>query len=249
MNGRKMFAPGDLKLDDKGHIRAAFAQLNVIDSDGDVTLPGAFPSKSVPMSAYGHTSWDGALPVGRGAITEEGDWAVFEGDFFLNTTHGQDAYLTVKGLGELAEYSYGYNVIDSERGTFNGTPANFLKSIDPWEVSPVLKGAGVGTHTIAIKSGAPGTDAPYAEAASWYLEHVPALIERTKDREAHRATEGRSLSKADRERLEDIASSFLAHADAIWALLAEPESEKSDDRAARALLVEIERARLAGIPI
>ena len=25
---RKMFAPGGLKLDDQGHIRAAFAQLN-----------------------------------------------------------------------------------------------------------------------------------------------------------------------------------------------------------------------------
>lgn len=245
---RKMFAPGELKLDDKGHIKAAFAQLNVIDADGDVTLPGAFPSKAVPMSAYGHTSWDGALPVGKGTIVEEGDWAVFEGDFFMKTTHGHDAYLTVKELGELAEYSYGYAVLDSERGLLKGKPANFLKAIDPFEVSPVLKGAGVGTHTIAIKSDAPGTDAPYAEYASWYLEHVPALIERTQDRLEFRKSEGRDLSAKDRERLEDIASSFLAHADAIREFLADP-TDRSDERAKRLLMVEIARAKSLGVPI
>jgi hypothetical protein len=244
---RKLFAPGGLKLDDQGHLKAAFAQLNVIDSDGDVTLPGAFPRKDVPMSAYGHTSWEGALPIGKGTISEEGDWAVFEGDFFMSTTHGHDAYVTVKGLGELAEYSYGYNVLDAERGQFKGKPANFLKSIDPFEVSPVLKGAGVGTHTIAIKSDEPGTGLPYAEEASWYLEHFPAFFERTEDREAFRRGEGRTLSKADRERLAAIAARFLEHHDAIKAFLSDPTAE-AEERARRALMVEIARAKSLGVP-
>lgn len=245
---RKMFAPGGLKLDDQGHIKAAFAQLNVIDSDGDVTLPGAFPRKAVPMSAYGHTSWDGALPVGKGVISEEGDWAVFEGDFFMSTTHGRDAYTTVKELGELAEYSYGYRVVEGERGTFQGKPANILKFLDPFEVSPVLKGAGVGTHTIAIKSGAPGKEAPYAEHLSWYVDGLSALIERTQDRDAFRKAEGRSLSQKDIDGLAELYMQLLAHADAIEPFLPH-EAPKADDAAKRSLMVEIERARALGIPI
>ncbi|RLA43841.1 MAG: hypothetical protein DRQ97_12245, partial [Gammaproteobacteria bacterium] len=73
----KLAPAGETKMDDRGYVEVAFAQLNVIDHDGDVIVNGAIPSKDVPMSAYGHTSWDGALPVGRGSISEEGNWAVF----------------------------------------------------------------------------------------------------------------------------------------------------------------------------
>jgi hypothetical protein len=246
---RKLFAPGGLKLDDQGHLKAAFAQLNVLDADGDVTLPGAFPNKDVPMSAYGHTSWEGALPVGRGSITEEGDWAVFEGDFFMTTTHGHDAYLTVKGLGELAEYSYGYNVLMEERGTFMGKPANFLKSIDPFEVSPVLKGAGVGTHTIAIKGGAPGPEMPWAEHVSWYRDTSAAFLDHATARAAMRDVEGRKLSRSDRDGLRAQRDTLAAILTQLDDLLVEPEEPKAAARARTTLLVEIERARALGVPI
>jgi len=246
---RKMFAPGEIKLDDQGHIKLAFAQLDVVDSDKDVTLAGAFPAKNVPMSAYGHTSWDGALPVGKGTIAEEGDWAVFEGDFFMKTAHGRDAYETVKELGDLAEYSYGYAVLDSERGTKDGESVRFLKSLDVFEVSPVLKGAGVGTHTMSIKSGAPGIDAPYAEHLVWYLDGLSALIERTQDRDAFRKAEGRSLSQKDTERLLELREKLRAHVDALTSLLPEEKAPEADDRAARDLMVEIERARALGVRV
>lgn len=246
---RKMFAPGELKLDDQGHIVAAFAQLDVIDADKDVTLAGSMPTKSVPMSAYGHTSWDGALPVGKGVISEQGDWAVFEGDFFMKTTHGRDAFETVKELGELAEYSYGYAVLDSERGSKDGQAVRYLKALDVFEVSPVLKGAGIGTHTMSIKSVVSGTGMTYAEHLSWYVDGLSDLIERTRDRKAFREQEGRDLSAKDRERLDELVSSLLAHIDAISELLPGEEAPKADDRVARAVLVEIERARGMGVPI
>ena len=242
---RKMFAPGEMKLSDEGHIKAAFAQLNVIDSDGDVTVNGAFPRKDVPLSAYGHTSWDGALPVGKGTISEEGEWAVFEGDFFMDTTHGRDAYTTVKGLGDLAEYSYGFNVTDSGNGTFEGNPVRELRMLDVFEVSPVLKGAGVGTHTLAIKSDVPDTDASYAEQMERITDRLSALIEWAQDRKAARESEGRDLSTKDAERLDATASHLLAHIDAIKALLHEPEPAKADTN----LMVEIEKARALGVPI
>src|SRR3990172_3589 len=51
---------------DQGLVTAVFATLNVIDEDGDVTIPGAFGEQSVKLAAWGH-GWD-KLPVGRGAI-------------------------------------------------------------------------------------------------------------------------------------------------------------------------------------
>lgn len=205
---RKSFIPRELKLDDSGAIELAFAQFNVVDSDGDVTLPGAFPVKEVPISAYGHTSWDGALPVGKGTISETGDYAVLRGHLFMDTTGGKDTHATLKGLGSLAEFSYGYNVLIGEQGQFEGKRVRFLKSLDPHEVSPVLKGAGVGTHLMSIKSGAPASDAPYVEQLLWYSEGLPALIDRFKSHAAARAKDGRKLSRADRAALEDLVESL-----------------------------------------
>jgi hypothetical protein len=205
---RKAFTPIEVKLDETGSIELAFSRLNVIDADGDVTLTGAIPAKDVPMSAYGHTSWDGALPIGKGSISEQGGLGVFKGRFFLETTHGRDAYETVKGLGALAEYSYGYNVIDGGPGTFDGKRVRELRKLDVFEVSPVLKGAGVGTATLAIKSGAPASDAPFVEQLSWYSEGLPALLDRIKGHAAARASEGRKLSRADRAALEELVESL-----------------------------------------
>ena len=244
MTVHKMFAPGEVKLDDSGSLVAAFAQLGVVDHDGDVTVPGAFPTKDVPMSAFGHTSWEGALPVGRGTITEKGDWAVFTGQFFMDMAGGRDAYNTVKGLGELAEYSYGFDILDSGPSDVKDATRE-LKRLDVFEVSPVLRGAGVGTHTLAIKSGYPGSDAPYAELVSWYLEAVPVLIERTEARIEMRAKEGRTLSGTDIERLESIRASFLEHADAIKSFLVDPDAEKR----AKATMVVIETARRLGVAV
>lgn len=146
----------DLKLDASGAVRVAFAQLNVVDRDGDVTLPGAFPTKDVPMSGYGHSSWSGGLPVGKGKIAEAGEWAIFAGRFFLDTAAGRETYETVKGMAELQEWSYGYNLplapVGYEFGTHDGQDVRFLKELEVFEVSPVLIGAGIGTRTLDIKS-------------------------------------------------------------------------------------------------
>jgi HK97 family phage prohead protease len=198
----------DLKLDEKGSISAAFAQLQVIDADGDVTLPGAFPTKDVPMSAYGHTSWDGSLPIGKGTIQEEGNWAVFRGQLFLETSQGRDAYETLKGLGPLSQFSYGFKVTDHSFGTQDGQPVRFLKGLDVMEVSPVLVGAGRDTHLLSIKSGAPASDAPMADLLAWYSEAEKAVLDRFTSHALARASEGRKLSRADRAHLEDNVESI-----------------------------------------
>lgn len=247
---RKIFAPVELKLDEAGSISLAFAQLNVIDSDGDVTLPGAVPVKEVPMSAYGHGSWDGELPVGKGTIREAGDWAVFDGQFFMDTTAGRETHATIKALGPLAQYSYGYRPTDYSYGEQDGTPVRFLKRLDIFEVSPVLLGAGVGTHTLAIKSGGPDPDLPYAEHVAWMTDQVKALLDRSTDRAELRTKEGRTLSGATLDQLSAIHDGLLAICGNLADFMAEnqPPKDAAELRRQKARALR-ELARLNGVLI
>jgi len=244
---RKAFAIRELKLEDSGAISFAFAQLNVVDRDGDVTIPGAFPAKEVPMSAYGHTSWDGALPVGKGTIAESGDWAVFTGQMFMDTTAGRDTHATIKALGPLAEYSYGYQPTEYSYGEQDGKQVRFLKQLDVFEVAPVLRGAGIGTHTLAIKSGAPEAGAPLADVQAWYAGWLPAHLDRIKSHAAARALDGRKLSAADRTALEELVASLDSHLKAARDLItADAPLPKAFDVTA---LVLAEEARRLGVPV
>ena len=131
------------------------ATADVIDKDGDVTLKGAFTAgQAVVISAYGHGSWEGKLPVGKGVIREDGDLAIMEGQFFLNTSHGADTFEVVKQLSEddLQEWSYSLHDVTSSRGNVAGKAVRILEQIGlVKEVSPVLMGAGVETRTLAAK--------------------------------------------------------------------------------------------------
>lgn len=152
---------------DQGVIQAVFSTLNVKDHDGDVTLPGAFENGApVRISQYNHASWGvGAFPVGKGVITSDGDKATLTGQFFLKTTVGRDTFEAVKELGSLGEWSYGFDVLESEHGTHDGEPVQFLKKLKVHEVSPVLLGAGIGTHTVAAKDLKSLSDDELAEEA------------------------------------------------------------------------------------
>jgi hypothetical protein len=157
----KSFTGIQVKDADKGEFSAVFSTFNVVDHDGDVTLPGAFdPGTPVRISAYGHASWGGALPVGKGVVRANDEQAWVEGQFFLDTTHGRDTFLTVKAMGELQEWSYSVEPTKNSFGEFDGRNVQFLEKLKgPHEVSPVLAGAGIGTRTLGVKTGpaAPAT--------------------------------------------------------------------------------------------
>lgn len=141
-----------IKNADKGEVSAVFSRFEVIDHDGDVTLPGAFTDgQKVRISAYNHESWGGALPVGKGFIRTTDTEAILEGQFFLGTTAGRDTFETVKQLDDLGEWSYGYDTDEAAPGTHDGQQVQFLKKLTVHEVSPVLLGAGIGTRTLATK--------------------------------------------------------------------------------------------------
>lgn len=245
---RKAFTPHEFKLSEAGEVTVAFSRFNVIDSDGDVTFAGAIPvGKGVPMSAYGHTSWDGALPTGKGTLRESGDLGIFDGAYFMETDQGRNAYHTTKAMADLQEWSYGYNVLDGGPGMFEGKRVRELRKLDISEVSPVLKGAGVGTGTLAIKSGAPAAGAPLAELISWYSAGKSALLDRFMSHTATRATEGRKLSRADRAALEDFFDSLDETSTAVRGLLATADPPKMVDPVTMDILLT--EARRLGVAV
>lgn len=148
----------ELKAGGSGQFTAVFATLNVVDLDGDVTLPGAFSDGAgVLIGAWNHAN--GSLPVGKGVIREHGNTVRVEGAFFLDTPHGEAAYRTIRNLGTLTEWSYVFRVIDHSFGEWpvaagQNHRVRFLKALDVVSVDPVARGAGVGTRTERIKSAA-----------------------------------------------------------------------------------------------
>lgn len=148
----------EIKNETLGQVEAVFATLGVKDKDGDVTNSGAFENGAeCIISAYGHKSWEGALPVGTATIHEVGDKVMLKGQFFMDTTHGRDHFNTVKALGKKGEWSYGYHVDDSEPGNHKGENVRVLKKMTVFEVSPVFRGAGEGTMTTSAKADTSGS--------------------------------------------------------------------------------------------
>ncbi len=174
MKTKTFTAAMEIKADGKpGEFRAVFSTFNVIDKDGDVTLPGAFKDGApVRISYWGHR-WED-LPVGRGVIHADEKQAWVDGQFFLDTLAGKETYTVVKNLGELQEWSYGYDVLNSEPGKLDDQEVRFLKELEVPEVSPVMLGAGIDTRTESIKGGR--LTNPPADDAGWYREGVKAAL-------------------------------------------------------------------------
>jgi hypothetical protein len=227
------------KAEQEGQFTARIATLNVVDSDGDITRPGAFPiGKEILISAYQHGSWQGALPVGKAVIKEAGDAILAEGQFNLGSAAGREHYETVKFTGNLQEWSYGFWPTKWNMDEVDGKQVRILEKVDPVEISPVLKGAGVGTATLDIK----GEGLPFAEHFDTVLATVSGLVERSKALADLRRKEGRVLSATNRSRIQSLLqalSSFNEVSADLQALL-----DETDPNAAGKALPDARRALL-----
>jgi hypothetical protein len=211
----------EIKNADLGEVSAVFATFGVTDKDGDITDPKAFTEGAqVAISAYGHKSWEGQLPVGVGTIRTDGEKAIMDGRFFLDTTAGRDTFNALKGMSEAgipSEWSYGFDVLDSEPAQKDGAK-RLLKSMKVYEVSPVLLGAGVDTRTLAIKSqdvsDSLGGDVPsLADELDAAIAALEAKAESAERVVALRSEAGKSISQANAERfarIGEIAERFKA---------------------------------------
>jgi hypothetical protein len=214
----------EIKDASTGQVSAVFSRFDVIDHDGDVTVKGAIKDgQPVVISAYNHGSWQGALPVGKGRVRVIGNEAILDGRFFLDTASGRDTFETVKQLAEdgLGEWSYGFDVLESERGEVEGKSVRILKELRVHEVSPVMLGAGVGTRTVGVKIGM-----KFSEEAGEVVASLVKLRQRAAEVVARRAEKGRGLGDESASLMKQIRDE-LARLDE---LLAEPSApaEMSD---------------------
>jgi len=151
-------APIELKEEgNKRYLEAVFSLFDTIDSDQDVTKQGALRSgyngNKVPL-VWNH---DWSKVIGRGIIETDNQKAVFKG-YFLDTEAGKEAYNTVKEMSDMQQFSYGFQVMKSSKGTHvdskgEEVPVRVLEDVKVWEVSPVLVGAQQNSFVQALKSG------------------------------------------------------------------------------------------------
>ena len=155
----KSFGPFEIKSEDRGEVVAIVATLGVVDKDGDVIQKGAVPpgGSRVKLSGYSHdVITEGAAPVGKGVVIEEGDHLIFKGNFFMSTQRGREAFAVTKELGAEGEWSFGFpkavkmgDMTDDLRAK---GAKRVIAGLTPIEASPVFVGAGWGTGTLLTKA-------------------------------------------------------------------------------------------------
>lgn len=247
----------------EGKVLANVATLDVVDREGDLTKRGFFGKQPTPM-AWGHQwlSW-----VGKGTVYEDGDDALFTGEFFMDTQAGDEAFKTVRAMGDLGQWSYGYAVhpggqAPPDAGTKARRILQPLADGSPGakmlEVSPVLHGAGVDTGTVAIKGAwVPGTPLPtdqkFSDQLGGTVVAVQQAIERAEAIKALRTKEGKPLGEQTVELLASMGTALTKLQGAVAAVLDDDNDPVQDpttpDAGAAARAAEAHMELLvAGLP-
>lgn len=222
---------------DAGIVRSEFARFNVIDLDGDVILPTAFTQGQKVMLVASH-DWSVNAWHGFAEIEVTAEAAIANSQFNMLHAGARDAFQEVKmahsaGLGE---WSWGFHVPPGAQriGQFMGREVRFLGDVplEIREVSPVLVGAGIGTHTIDAKDGDKKMTLD-AEAKA-VLDDATSLKTRYGELVTMRAADGGRLpSDLSREALGAVLLEFQGIADEIKRLVdkADPEQRTAIESA------------------
>lgn len=208
--------------DVEGQIKAVFSTFDVIDHDGDILRKSAFTHGQPCAFVWSH---DWSRPIGKGVISVEDSRAVFDGSFFMQTVDGKNAYEICKAMSDLQEFSYGFRVVDSNQIKHEGRTAREITKVDVFEVSAVLKGASLGTRTLALKQQSRTWD-DQDEALTLELEDYLARARSLADL---RAKEGRALSTQRRTRLEQMRDVLTGGLEELNRLLEETTPRSADD--------------------
>jgi len=229
----------------EGKVEAVFSVFNTIDSDGDVVLPNSIKSgygdKGVAM-VWGH-DWKDV--IGRGEIIQDNDKAVFKGEFIMDTERGREAYNTVKAMGDLQQWSFGYEVVDSEKGAFQKDgmqtqDVRYLKELKVWEVSPVLVGANQETYTLAVKNATDEVEEKieevdetdgkrFTDEIADVLNALVAVTNRAKELTALRLKKDKLLSKDSAEALSTLADEIQEIYQDIDTMLSQASPEEVEE--------------------
>lgn len=198
----------------EGKVQAVFSNFNEVDSDGDVVLPNSIKSGYGERGVAMVWAHDWKDVIGRGEIKQDDHRAVFEGQFIMDTDRGRDAFNTVKAMGDLQQWSFGFQVDDAEQGQFQkdgqSEEVRYIKSATVFEVSPVLVGANQSTYTVAVKEQKEKdvkdveSGLRFTDEADNVLITINNFIDRAKELTSLRLDKGKTLSKSAQESLMQI---------------------------------------------
>ncbi len=219
----------EFKADHPGTFTARLATLDKLDHDFDVTKPGAFPDgKTAQVSSYNHSAARSAIaPIGIAKIRVEGSSVFVDGEFNLEMELAQQTYqslLFAKEHGVVTEWSYGFIATEFSFGMHEGIQVRFLEKLDVFEISPVLKGAGVDTETLLLKS-----NQPYQEHVETVVAAVSQLVQRGKSLAEFRSKDGRTLSKSALQQLKDLGEELEEIQGVIQDLVKDEDPEGRDE--------------------
>ena len=223
----------------EGKVEAVFSVFNEVDSDGDVVLPNsiksAYGDKGVAM-VWAH-DWKNV--IGRGEIIQDDQKAVFKGQFIMDTQAGREAFETVKAMGDLQQWSFGYEVVDYEVGMFKKDmkeiEVRYLKDLKVYECSPVLVGANQNTYTMAVKEDDMNDDKKglrFNDEVDKVLNSLSALLKRAKELTSLRIKKEKLLSEKSAEAISDLRDQIQEVYQDLDTLLlvASPQVENNEDQ-------------------
>jgi hypothetical protein len=218
------------ELSDAGEGSAVIATLNVVDKDDDVTLPGAFGAQ-VAQVIPGH-DWQ-HVPIGNTRIREVGNDVLADFRLNMGVAAAKDWHAALKfdlkSGANLQEWSYGFSILDSSQGQHEGRQVRFLKALKVYEISPVLRGAGEGTRTLAMKG------RQFAEQIEAVTADVRDVIRRAEQLKELRSEEGRKLSPERVAQLKALSQEIGAFLKLCEAAANEAVKSEPDAAAERAL--------------
>jgi HK97 family phage prohead protease len=259
------------------------AVFNNIDRAGDIILPGAFKDTLSSFLKDGLILWQhkSFMPIGKPLEAyEDAHGLFFKAEVLLTIPDGKNAAELMKA-GIVKRNSIGYNIADYEVldekniGTYapNATPGEVARAVNHWglalkkldllEVSPVS----IPCNPLADITGIKNAEGlRFDEHLMAGLAAVRGVKARAAEVHALRAQDGRTLSKASRETLEQLMDAMNATTGDIRALLdvkeaptapeptpkeeqQEQKSEPAIDSAELLERIEKRRARLKNLGI
>lgn len=210
---------------DRGEYEGYFSIFGNVDDGGDVIHKGAF-TKTLQERArrvkvfYAH-DWSKLIGPPPEVLTEDEKGLYAKGRLTLDSFWGREVWALMKD-GALTEGSIGYEAVKAEPGEVDGQRVRHIREVKLYEISPVPLGMNALTELRAVKSAA-GIAAAGAEAD---LDALTALALSLK--------EGRVLSGANKEKIQNALAALDAAMQALNTLLAAAEPEKVHSALVRA---------------
>lgn len=163
---RKNFRGEWKQIGDEGSFEAVIATLGTVDRDNDVIASGALTQNgSVPILPAHN---QGSVPLGKATIEERGDEVIAAGRFNLEVAPARDWHAAIKfdldNPPAVQEYSWGFLPTKFRNEERDGDQVRILEEVDLMEISPVLRGASIGTRTISAKAATARHESETSEA-------------------------------------------------------------------------------------